>query len=223
MLLANAAGIDAGRGVDHQLMPQPLHIVDVVHRQLPAPAFDRRSDILLPAAAHMAQSPAQPLGKGKIAERLQDVVQGVDRVPLDGVLRQIGDEHNHYLRVNPADVAGRRHAVQKGHVYTQQKQIELRPVAFHQVLPVVIVGDVKRAAGLFAVIEDKPVQLLKTARVVLCNQDPEHKYATFRFSRPREPLLRNRAISAASTPGTPGRQTAGTPKNPPPDPPAAPP
>ncbi len=174
LLEGGGGGVDAGAGVEHQLAPQALDIIDAVHRQLDGASLygHREAGVLL--LLHILQRPAQPLGEGKVVQRLQNVVQRVHGIALDGILGQVGDKDDDHLRVLFPDIARRRHAVHEGHLHIHQNQVEFRPVALHQVLAVVIVGDLEGAPRLPAVVANKLLQLGKTLGVVLGDGNAYH-------------------------------------------------
>ncbi len=174
-LLEGGGGrVYAGAGVEHQLPPQPLDVENGVDLQLHRAPPDGHGDTGVLFFLHILQRPPQPLGKGKVAHRLQDVVQGVHRIALDGVLGQVGDKDNDHLRVLFPDIARRRHAVHEGHLHVHQDQVEPGLVPLHQVLAVAVVGDLEGPARLPAVVADVPLQLGKALRVVLRDGDSDH-------------------------------------------------
>ena len=58
------------------------------------------------AARHALHGAAKSLRKRIVADRLQHIVQRIDGIALDGILRRVGDEDDKHLRVGAADLLG---------------------------------------------------------------------------------------------------------------------
>ena len=104
------------RGVVNEAVALALHKGNVLHRQLHSPSFDGDGDIGALPAAHPAQRPAQPLGEGGVAHRLEHVVQRVHLIASDGVLGHVGNKDDDDLRVGAADQLRGGHSIQKAHL-----------------------------------------------------------------------------------------------------------
>lgn len=161
--------------------------------------------ILLP---QIGQGTAQMQGKGGVLQWLQDIIQCVDRIALDGVLGQIGNENDNDPGINAANLPGRLHSVEKGHFHVQKEQIILRLVLLHQIFPVVIAGNLKYLAGLPAEIMEELLQLRGVQRVVLCDDNAYHntishkKYARFPCKPSAPDIFLNLTIPIADSPMT---------------------
>ena len=175
LLEGGGGGMYARPGMEHQLAAQTFNVVDAVNFQPDGAALHRHGKTCVILFLHVLQRPAQALGKGKIIQWLENIVQRVHRIALNGILGQVRDEHDDHLRVLLPDIARCRHAVHKGHFHVHQNQVEFRPIALHQVLAVVVVGDLERPARLPAVVADELLQLSKALWVVLGDGDADHR------------------------------------------------
>ena len=75
------------------------------------------------AARHALHGAAKSLRKRIVADRLQHVVQCIDGIALDGILRRICDKDNDNLGVDLADLLGSHHAIHKLHLDVHQDDV----------------------------------------------------------------------------------------------------
>lgn len=161
-------------GVVMQDMVLNLHIVDVPGLQHLDAACQRQDDALPLPALRPADGLGQLHGEHVIVHRLQQEVQRVHLVAVDGVLSHLGDEHQHRLLVHLPDAPGRFHAVHIRHGDVQQDDVILRPIVLYQIHSAGEAGDLHlRGVGL-PILPQKLRQLRTGFRFVLCNSNPQH-------------------------------------------------
>ena len=124
-------------------------------------------------AADFFHSLLQLLGKRKVGHRLEHIIQRPYRIPLDGILRHIGNEDQHHIRIQRPDAPGRLHPVQMLHLHIQEHDVVHRAVIFQNIHAI---GKL-RHRKLCAVLPGVPLhiahQLLTHSGLVLhhCNAD----------------------------------------------------
>ena len=104
-----------------------LHIINGIHVQLLGAAPCRQNQIISRVAFDPADGPIEALGKGEIADGLENVIHGIHLVAPDGVLSKVRNEEDHNIRIGGAYSSGGFHAVHQRHRNIQQNEIELPP------------------------------------------------------------------------------------------------
>ena len=124
----------------------------------------------LPAAAALdaLQGALQFCAELVVADRFEHEVERIDLIPADGVLRHVGDKHQHDVGVHLTDTLSRGHAAQGGHLDIQKDDIKAGAVGIDDLGTVGKGGHVQLAAALARILCDEPTQLL-THCVVIFN------------------------------------------------------
>ena len=142
--------------------------------QPPQAALHRHRQIVPGAAAQLLLHLLQLLRKRKVRHRLEDIIQRPHRIALDGILRHIGDEHEHHLRVQLPDAPGRLHTVQMLHLDIQKDQVIGRAVILQDLQSVREGLHLKRGPVLPGVPLNVSHQLLPDLRFILHDGYPYH-------------------------------------------------
>lgn len=161
-------------GVIVQDMVLNLHIVDVSGLQHLDAACQRQDDALSLPALRPADGLGQLHGEHVVVHRLQQEVQRVHLVAVDGILGHLGDEYQHRLFVHLSDVSGCFHAVHIRHGDVQQDDVILRPIVLYQIHPAGKAGDFHLHGVGLPILPQKLRQLRTGFRFVLCNGDLQH-------------------------------------------------
>lgn len=76
------------------------------------------------AALHPLQSAGQLGAELVIIDRFEHKTQGVDLIPANSVLRHVGNEHQHHIRIHRANALGSVHAAKLRHFNIQKDDVE---------------------------------------------------------------------------------------------------
>ena len=126
---------DLGAGVEKDIVGLHLDIEDAARRDAPQkafPSFDVQHRAVRPGGQR-PQRPFQLDRKGKVVHRLENVVKGLDRVSLDGILCQVGHKDDHDPGILFPDAAGSLDAQLVGQANVQKQQVSISPVILQQV------------------------------------------------------------------------------------------
>ena len=175
LILGEGAPLPDGlrTGVEVQVVGGDLDVGDAVRRDapLPLPGLQVQHKAALPVGQG-PQGPLELVGEGDVVEGLEDVVKGVDRVAVDGVLGQVGHKDNHHLFVHLADAPGGLDAQHVRHPDVQQRQVRVLAVGVQQLVgPVVHLQHAGEVRVLPLVGVKKLRQLPGLALLVLQNTD----------------------------------------------------
>ena len=140
------------RGVVQQIMALHLDVPDL-----------RCLDVLGPVVCvHLQDGAVVFLGRfqrpgdlefeREVVDRLQHKVQRVHLIPGDGVLRQIGHEHQHCIRCRLPHFAGGVHTVQVGHLHIHEYDLGVLVPLLQKLRPARIPGDLKPTVILCIVL-----------------------------------------------------------------------
>ena len=123
----------------------------------------------------------QLLRKGKIRHGLQHIIQRAHGVPLDGILRHIGDKNQQYIVIQCADAAGGFHTVKVRHLDIQKNYVVDRAVIFENFHAAAKHRDLKRRAVLPRITLHIAGQLLLHGSLVLHNGNARHRWCLLPF------------------------------------------
>ena len=144
-----------------------------VRLQLHPAALERDGDVPPILGLHIPKRPGEALPEGKPGEGFQNVVHRPHLIALDGVLRRVGDEHDHHVLIHLPHPLRRLHAVHEGHLYVHQYQVIVGGVVRHQVLAVPELGQLKPRVPLRLVAAQALFQQRQILVAVLDNRDSQ--------------------------------------------------
>ena len=151
-----------------------FQIKDVVGIQQLHPAADLQGHLPAAAALDALQGALQLGAELVVADGLEHKVERVDLIPADGILCHVGDEHEHHIRVLPADALRRRHTAELWHLNIQKNDVKPGAVRFHKLCPVREGGHVQLVSTLLRILRDEPAELRPHGVVVLDHGDFRH-------------------------------------------------
>ena len=135
------------RQVVDEAVVHHLNIEDPGYIQLAHPSLEDHGDIFTGAALHALQGPLHSLGEGKVAYRLENIVQRVHGIALHHILGGIGDENDDHFLVHLPDGFGGLHTVHIGHENIHQDNVVIGFVVIHDLGPVGKHGNVDLFPG----------------------------------------------------------------------------
>ena len=162
-----------GRVVVQKAVPR-FQIKDVVGIQQLHPAADLQGHLPAAAALDALQGALQLGAELVVADGLEHKVERVDLIPADGILCHVGDEHEHHIRVLPADALRRRHAAELWHLNIQKDDVKPGAVRLHKLCSVREGGHVQLVSALLRILRDEPAELRPHGVVVLDHGDFRH-------------------------------------------------
>ena len=162
-----------GRVVVQKAVPR-FQIKDVVGIQQLHPAADLQGHLPAAAALDALQGALQLGAELVVADGLEHKVERVDLIPADGILCHVGDEHEHHIRVLPADALRRRHTAELWHLNIQKNGVKPGAVRLHKLCSVREGGHVQLVSALLRILRDEPAELRPHGVVVLDHGDFRH-------------------------------------------------
>ena len=111
--------------MQNQSVSLTLHIIDGRNIQFLHSVFRADNQIILRMGLHPRHRPVQPLRKGKIADRLENVIHGIHFISPDGILGQARHKKKNHIRIDFPYLPGRFHPIHHRHGNIQQDDIEL--------------------------------------------------------------------------------------------------
>ena len=151
-----------------------FQIKDVVGIQQLHPAADLQGHLPAAAALDALQGALQLGAELVVADGLEHKVERVNLIPADGILCHVGDEHEHHIRVLPADALRRRHTAEHWHLNIQKDDVKTGAVRLHKLCPVREGGHVQLVSALLRILRDEPAELRPHGVVVLDHGDFRH-------------------------------------------------
>ena len=155
-------------------MAVTFHIVDGGGVQAAHTAVHRDCQVMPRPPGQLVDRLLQLLRKRKVRHGLEHVIQRPHRVPLDGILRHVGDEDEQHIVIQLADALGGLHAVEALHLHIQKDDVEGGTVVFQYFVAVGKAGHLKFGAVLAGVTAHIVGQLVAYRGFVLDNGNFNH-------------------------------------------------
>ena len=155
-------------------MALTLNVVDACRIQSAHAAVHRNGQIVAHTAGQLVHSLLQLLRKGKIRHGLQHIIQRPHRVPLDGILRHVGNKNQQHIAVQRADAAGGLHAVQMRHLNIKKNNVVDRTVFLKDLNAACKGRNLKRCTVLPCIALHIACQLLPDGGLVFHDRNAGH-------------------------------------------------
>lgn len=119
-----------------------------------------------------------------IADGLDDIVEGVYRVPLDGELRHVGDEDEQYLFIELAQLFGGGHAVEQRQLDIHEHHVVYRFIAGEKAHGVAVDGAFEGGALFFEKRRHAVAEGLRLGGRIFHDGDLDHKNILLHVPKP---------------------------------------
>ena len=167
--------------VQHTVVGFQIQNLLGIHHTQPIGGLQRQ--LLAAAALHAAHRPPQLDRKRVIFHRLQDKIERLDLIAANGVLRQIGHEHQHHVGVYGADAFRGRHTAQHRHFDVQKDNVKPALVRLGDLRTVRKIGHHQGQVVFLRVAVYKAAQALAVFALVIHHRDIQHRRTSLLWIR----------------------------------------